>query len=304
MKQMGVSIERLDKRLQEHIRLLRQNEVSLGPSDVLELDSAKSRADRLVEVLRAKQVWVNNYEELMLLESTDHALKYSKLVALQQSFNVLHKYYANSEKEIEFERMKDEFLSWFSSATVAAIDSEDVKQLQSLKEKYASLNRNSTFEQAFGSYARNKVKGQLEEGSRASVADVLRQVFDVWKRCTKLADLLSNDEGPELVAQCLHEGITAKWDMMLKRTAHEIASAENPIHAARGMARERKGFLATVESEGSEHIMSVVTRIYDSIFSTLSEGYAKEVTSHLLAVINKITPVCCLLLSCVIYLFR
>lgn len=37
--------------------------------------------------------------------------------------------------------MKDEFLSWFSSATVLAIDSNDLKQLEELREKYLALER-------------------------------------------------------------------------------------------------------------------------------------------------------------------
>jgi hypothetical protein len=40
-----------------------------------------------------------------------------------------------------FERMKDEFLSWYSPATILAIDSNDLKQLESIKEKYSSLDR-------------------------------------------------------------------------------------------------------------------------------------------------------------------
>ena len=53
-KQLGAASEQLDKRLQEHIRMLRQNESTLGSSklDVLEYDSAKNRADTLAEILR------------------------------------------------------------------------------------------------------------------------------------------------------------------------------------------------------------------------------------------------------------
>lgn len=36
-------------------------------------------------------IWKNTYEEIKLLEPTDQTLKYQKIVALQNSFEVLKK---------------------------------------------------------------------------------------------------------------------------------------------------------------------------------------------------------------------
>lgn len=50
---MGESIENLDKGLQEHTHMLRQNENSLSTTNkVLEYDLAKRKADKLVDVLK------------------------------------------------------------------------------------------------------------------------------------------------------------------------------------------------------------------------------------------------------------
>lgn len=53
IQQLGTSIEHLDNRLQDHTQMLRQNEGSLSTTNtVLEHDLAKSKADKLAEVLK------------------------------------------------------------------------------------------------------------------------------------------------------------------------------------------------------------------------------------------------------------
>ena len=92
------------------------------------------------------------------METSDHNLRYQKLVALQQSYNVLSKvkflfinfllfylqYLTHSEQVLNFEKQKDEFLSSFTTATFEAIDANDANQLESLREKFSSLDRISS----------------------------------------------------------------------------------------------------------------------------------------------------------------
>ena len=95
------------------------------------------------------------------MDASDIELRYQKLGSLQQSFDVLRKvllqyhfywtvlyrYFAKFQYSLDqtkvdtFEKMKDEFLSWYSPATILAIDSNDLKQLENIKEKYLSLDR-------------------------------------------------------------------------------------------------------------------------------------------------------------------
>jgi len=121
--------------------------------------------------------------------------------------------------------LKDEFLSWFSSATILAIDANDNKQLESLKEKYSSLNRLSIFEQSFASYGKNKIKCFIEEvddadkagGNGQNLQAILQQVFDLWKRCKTLADMfMGNADSSSLISKNLYEGVLGKWEIILK----------------------------------------------------------------------------------------
>lgn len=53
VNQLGLATEHLQKRLQEHTQMLHQNEGSLsGTNTVLEYDSAKSKSDKLADVLK------------------------------------------------------------------------------------------------------------------------------------------------------------------------------------------------------------------------------------------------------------
>uniref|UniRef100_A0A915DMM5 Uncharacterized protein n=1 Tax=Ditylenchus dipsaci TaxID=166011 RepID=A0A915DMM5_9BILA len=279
--ELGNAIEHLDKKFHEHTQMLRQNEGSLisGTNTVLEYDSAKNKTDKLVEILKAKIVWANTSEEIQLLEPTDRSLKYQKLVSLQKSFDVLHK------------QQKDEFLSWFSSATVLAIDSNDAKQLESLKEKYLMLNRSKAFEETFGSFARNKIKCFIDEkGNEHKVWDILQEVFSVWKRCYRLADSFIGPHGSKLIASNLYEGVLAKWSVILDIvTSLTTTSSNDPFVAAREIGKICNDFLEYVSSEGDEHIAEVSNKICQKIFSVMGDGYRKHVTSLLLCTINKIT---------------
>lgn len=89
--------------------------------------------------------------------------------------------------------MKDEFLSWFSSATILAIGSNEIAQLESLKEKYFALKRIEcklngpfyfyhilAFEQCFGYYAKNRIKGFILSPN-ISICDIFQEVFLIWK---------------------------------------------------------------------------------------------------------------------------
>lgn len=62
VQQLGKFSEKLDKRLQEHIRMLKHNEGSLsGTNTVLEYDSAKAKTDKLVEIIRVNDLSFQNF---------------------------------------------------------------------------------------------------------------------------------------------------------------------------------------------------------------------------------------------------
>lgn len=54
VRELGAYNQRLDKRLHAHIQMLRRNGSLASTADVLEFDLAKSRSDRLVEVINVR----------------------------------------------------------------------------------------------------------------------------------------------------------------------------------------------------------------------------------------------------------
>ncbi|KAH7731236.1 hypothetical protein AAVH_00133 [Aphelenchoides avenae] len=285
--------DQLDKRLHEHIRMLRQSEGSLsGTNTVLEYDAAKAKSDRLAEIIKARVLWTKTYEEAQATSSVDQNIVYQKLVVLQKCYDIISKYSPDPERERDFEKMKDEFLSWFSSAILFAIDESDAKQIESLKEKFTMLQRLPVFEQSFGVYAKNKVRlfiGDGEETTR-TVWDILQEVFSIWRRCHRLADNFIGENGSKIVSDNLYDGVTSKWEVVLNIILGVICAAETPFAAAREIGTIRNDFLAYVEKEGDAHILSVCKRICQKMFDVMSDGYAKHVTSVLLCRINKISP--------------
>lgn len=92
LKELGNVNQKLDKRLQNHIQKLRKNEGSLvGTSDVLEFDAAKSRSDRLVEVIQARNVWESSLRVVDLMGESEQNELFGYLVTLQQANQVLRK---------------------------------------------------------------------------------------------------------------------------------------------------------------------------------------------------------------------
>jgi hypothetical protein len=167
--------------------------------------------------------------------------------------------------------MKDEFLSWYSPATILAIDSNDLKQLENIKEKYLNLDRIKgkssfsrsdlifpfkVFEANFGNYARNKIKCLLEDESKQkSLWSILEELFGVWKRCHKsvyivikiyfaflnlrIVDSFIDENGSELIAKHLYDGLMEKWDKILIIISETVSTSENPFIAAKSIGKVR-----------------------------------------------------------------
>uniref|UniRef100_A0A183BKL5 Conserved oligomeric Golgi complex subunit 7 n=1 Tax=Globodera pallida TaxID=36090 RepID=A0A183BKL5_GLOPA len=277
--QLGSNVDTLNKRLQEHLRMLRQNESSTKqPNAVLEYDMAKRKVDKLAELLRAKLLWFNTCQELQLLDASDGAMRYQKLYSL------------GDEKVSAFEKLKDEFLSWYSPATILAIDTGDVKHLDSIKEKYYSLDRIKVFESNFGNYAKNKIKSFIEDESKENTLwSILQEFFAIWKRTQKLTDSLIQEDGSEVISKSLFDGLLSKWEVIVAIVSDLVSSSETPFVAAKSLGKVLADFSDFVQKEGDEHIMAVFSQIMHRVFSVFSDDYGKYATSVILCVVNKIT---------------
>ena len=87
---LGRTCERLETKLQANLRTLKLNEGLMScTNSILEYDAAKSRANKLVEVLKAKILWSQTFNELQMIEKTDRKEKFTSLVTLQQCYDIL-----------------------------------------------------------------------------------------------------------------------------------------------------------------------------------------------------------------------
>uniref|UniRef100_A0A1I8AUD3 Conserved oligomeric Golgi complex subunit 7 n=1 Tax=Steinernema glaseri TaxID=37863 RepID=A0A1I8AUD3_9BILA len=285
---------KLDRSLVSHMRMLKQNEGSLiSTNDVLEHDAAKAKADRLVEIVKAKITWAAAFREASALDKNEHNEMYLKLVTLQRCHDVLSRYSKQAERDTAFEKMKDEFLSWYSPAVLFAIEDQDVAQLEALREKFQVLNRIHVFETSLGAFARNKIKVFLEqmfnpESGKYDLWTLLQEVFTIWKSSRRIAEQFLDERGSEVVAKNLLEGVNSQWERISAALLNEMSSDKDPLQAAHAVANMCSEFEAYVKENGDEPIHAMCSSVTSKLLGILSDGYMKQVSSVLLASVNRI----------------
>nr|CAD2186101.1 unnamed protein product [Meloidogyne enterolobii] len=286
------ALDALKKGLQDHLRMLKQTETNTKqPNAVLEHDAAKRRADKLAEILRSKLIWDNTHDELQILDASDISIRYQKLVSLQQSCDILKMYSLDKSQLETFEKIREEFLAWYSPATILALDSNDIKQLENIREKYSSLDRIQVFESNLGGYPKSKLKSFFEsKKDELSLWNILDEIFMIWKRCHKTIDSFIAENGSEFVCKNLKEAIESNWQTILSVITTIISNAESPFIAAKSIGKILYDYTAMIEEEGDSFILFLFSELAKSIYIIISEDYGKHVTSILLCTINKIMP--------------
>lgn len=286
------ALDALKKGLQDHLRMLKQTETNTKqPNAVLEHDAAKRRADKLAEILRSKLIWDNTHDELQILDASDISIRYQKLVSLQQSCDILKMYSLDKSQLETFEKIREEFLAWYSPATILALDSNDIKQLENMREKYSSLDRIQVFESNLGGYPKSKLKSFFEsKKDELSLWNILDEIFTIWKRCHKTIDSFIAENGSEFVCKNLKEAIESNWQTILSVITTIISNAESPFIAAKSIGKILYDYTAMIEEEGDSFILFLFSELAKSIYFIISEDYGKHVTSILLCTINKIMP--------------
>ncbi|KAI6233702.1 hypothetical protein M3Y99_00885200 [Aphelenchoides fujianensis] len=293
LRDLGNMNQRLDKRLQAHIQMLRRNEGSLaGTTDVLEFDSAKSRSDKLVEVVNAKNTWAATLRIVDLMDESEQNDLYNHLVTLQQANSILARYVPCQQREQMLESRKDSFFGWFGSAISFAIDSGDVNQLASLREKYDALGRSADYKNTFSAYVKNKICSYMSENvADLTLWNLLSEWFSIWKRIYKLADQLLGEKGSEFVALSCYEGVRSKDDVIAELLNKLMTNAADTFAAAHELANIRHDFLEYVKSEGDSSVALIATRLCDDLYEMISDDYSKQVKATLFTKINKIAQV-------------
>ncbi|CAK5088596.1 unnamed protein product [Meloidogyne enterolobii] len=267
------ALDALKKGLQDHLRMLKQTETNTKQPNA------------------SKLIWDNTHDELQILDASDISIRYQKLVSLQQSCDILKMYSLDKSQLETFEKIREEFLAWYSPATILALDSNDIKQLENIREKYSSLDRIQVFESNLGGYPKSKLKSFFEsKKEELSLWNILDEIFTIWKRCHKTIDLFIAENGSEFVCKNLKEAIESNWQTILSVITTIISNAESPFIAAKSIGKILYDYTAMIEEEGDSFILFLFSELAKSIYVIISEDYGKHVTSILLCTINKITP--------------
>ncbi|KAI6176356.1 Component of oligomeric Golgi complex 7 [Aphelenchoides bicaudatus] len=294
IRELGNASQRLDKRLQSHIQMLRRNEGSfIGTNEVLEYDSAKTRSDKLVEVINAKKAWTDTLRNIDTLGEQEQNELFNYLVTLQQANVVFNKYLPCRKREDALERRKDHFLSWFPSAVSFAIGSSNVEELVALKEKYVALDRLSDYEKAFSAAIKQQILNFMTTNrEELTLWQLLDETFSIWKRTNKLAvQVLGSEKGSDYVALNCYEGIRTQDEIVEEALKRLITNAENVIVAAKELSTTRKDFLDYLSVEGDQSITLIISKLCDDFYKMISDDYAKHVKSMLFTKINVISQV-------------
>uniref|UniRef100_A0A7E5A0I5 Conserved oligomeric Golgi complex subunit 7 n=1 Tax=Panagrellus redivivus TaxID=6233 RepID=A0A7E5A0I5_PANRE len=294
VNELGRVSEKLEGKLQSNLRMLKLNEGLMScTNSILEFDTAKSRTDLLVQVLKAKILWTNSFKEIQMIEKSDRTEMYQKLVSMQQCYDVLSKYGVDEDSSMLFEKYKDEFLSWDSSATLFAIKDKDVAKLVELENRYKSLNRIKDYRQVFGFFIKNELKAYFEKRAQEespSVYGTFKHMFDAWRHVAEMEQVLSFDEeNPfKIISDSVFEIALQFWDDIMATGFNYLDNADDPLKAARDAAWERQRVADEIENWNDEVFKGHMLKLTTKLTTVFAEAYSRIVKTTLLKVLNTI----------------
>uniref|UniRef100_A0AAF5RV97 Conserved oligomeric Golgi complex subunit 7 n=1 Tax=Wuchereria bancrofti TaxID=6293 RepID=A0AAF5RV97_WUCBA len=121
-------------------------------------DKADRRAADLVKILMARKLWKENVIIIENLDGNEPAPE-NVVINLQKAYESLSEFLSVPERADFLERIKDVFLSWYSTRIVLAIQSETpVDDLLPVKQKYEMLRRIQDFNNVVRHYLEGENK--------------------------------------------------------------------------------------------------------------------------------------------------
>nr|CRZ23213.1 Bm9068 [Brugia malayi] len=152
-------------------------------------DKADRRAADLVKILMARKLWKENVIIIENLDVNEPAPE-NVVINLQKAYESLSEFLSVPERADFLERIKDVFLSWYSTRIVLAIQSETpVDDLLPVKQKYEMLRRIQDFnnvvrhylegENKFTFHAANNLS-DLFLDTRGVIISSYKRLMDGW----------------------------------------------------------------------------------------------------------------------------
>ncbi|VDK64365.1 unnamed protein product [Onchocerca ochengi] len=152
-------------------------------------DKADRRAADLIKILMARKSWKENVIIIENLDANEPAPE-NVVINLQKAFESLSEFLDVPERAEFLEKIKDVFLSWYSTRIVLAIQSETpVDDLLPIKQKYEMLRRIEDFNDVVKHYVEDENKFSFHAANNLSdlfldTRDILisnyRRLLDKW----------------------------------------------------------------------------------------------------------------------------
>ncbi|CAJ0609023.1 unnamed protein product [Cylicocyclus nassatus] len=284
MNDMIRTLEQLRCSLEQHIRMVRLNESSFGgASSVLEYDSAKSRTNNLINVIKARSQWDRAMEYLQEEGRDDQQKMYECLADMQNSQETLANFLSNGFDTKEFEEVKDRFLAWQSTALIFAIQQADFDKLTEIQQTYESLGRKDEFISIFRRVSINRLREfKAEFSSVQLIIDALYKELEfVFTHHHKvLRRFLNDDAASTVLSEAIQQGLSEI--NLTESFANLLSSDENPIESLQKVSQ----FLASRSDATMAGLTTTSQQLKAKIIEDLADPFRSALLSYILSKIN------------------
>uniref|UniRef100_A0A9J2P8H3 Component of oligomeric Golgi complex 7 n=1 Tax=Ascaris lumbricoides TaxID=6252 RepID=A0A9J2P8H3_ASCLU len=133
--------------------------------EIAVFDQADRRASELANIVRARIAWKDGVKAIESLDEGEPAPE-NVVFSLQDAYNIFSKYVTIPERGEFLEKVKDVFLSWYSTRVVLALQSDTpAESLIPIKNKYDLLHRTDDFNAVIAHYVKDQSSLDLHEVS-------------------------------------------------------------------------------------------------------------------------------------------
>lgn len=181
-------------------------------------DKADSRAAEVAKIIMARKTWTDSVNVIESLEDGEPAPE-NVVFALQEAHATLSNYLTVNERGEYLEKVKDIFLSWYSTRVVLALQSESpADSLLSIKNKYDMLKRTEDFNAVIRHYIKDQSKLDLHPAQ--TLPDLFINVQNsIVSNFTRLREGQGwaekvLDSPSQFIAKALTESIISQWDQV------------------------------------------------------------------------------------------
>ncbi|CEF63598.1 Conserved oligomeric Golgi complex subunit 7 family-containing protein [Strongyloides ratti] len=315
---LGVETEGTRLKLQNKFKKMQISQSKIPTSStILMYDSAKTRADKLGTLIRAKIDFGTAYASLQLLDKNNDVEFYQVLVQLNRCCKILCEYdFTDNTKVEEINLIKKEFLMPLENQIYNSLDHMDKENLDMLKNKFESLDCLTNFNEYLVNYFSKKISSiicQIEQASQtedipASNPDsylwkILSEVFDIWKKtweilneilvnCDDNYKIKSSGNGSNFVSSVISQILESdtQWNIISKIFLNSLSCEEEKFMAYLQISKQFISFTEFLNTRGDNAIYECLTNFIGKLKEILGETYQRESKNFLLIEISKITP--------------